>query len=252
MHHCWSWSFLQSEGGAADWIGRPWDVNKVCNWPCMKLSCCCNVSTLVWSCCNCWANRRWWRITLCRIASWVVSLELSLIQSRKQQPKQDWKTCEKSQDKTAANWNGKWRSGRMAQDNAGRRSESTTMSRSATSLHEAVNKISWGMPLETKMPTCKIDVTLIRTDPCQEQHVTLKHQKFHTDKNRRLLSSRRHRFCTWHHITGHFVLNKKKKVCCSNRRVPSYATRSARKFRGWYFQVTQKVFEHQVFKDRET
>ena len=59
-----------------------------------------------------------------------------------------------------------------------------------------VNKISWGMPLETKMPTCKIDVTLIRTDPCQEQHVTLKHQKFHTDKNRRLLSSRRHRFCT--------------------------------------------------------
>ena len=120
-----------------------------------------------------------------------------------------------------------------------------------TTVFGWVNKISWGMPLETKMPTCKIDVTLIRTDPCQEQHVTLKHQKFHTDKNRRLPSSRRHRFCTWHHITGHLVFNKKK-VCCSNPRVPSYATCNARKFRGWHFQVTQKVFEHHVFKDRET
>ena len=40
-----------------------------------------------------------------------------------------------------------------------------------------MNKNSWGMPLDTKMPTQNIDVTLIRTDPCQGTAHHLKHVK---------------------------------------------------------------------------
>ena len=106
------------------------------------------------------------------------------------------------------------------------------------------------MPLETKMPTQNIDVTLTRTDPCRRNRTSLETCKSFTPIRKRLQSSKRHRFCKRHYIIGHLVL-KKKEVCCSNPRVDPTQRASLRSLEVDNSRFP-RVFEHHVFKDNET
>ena len=106
------------------------------------------------------------------------------------------------------------------------------------------------MPLETKMPTQNIDVTLTRTDPCRRNRTSLETCKSFTPRRKRLQSSKRHRFCKRHYIIGHLVL-KKKEVCCSNPRVDPTQRASLRSLEVDNSRFP-RVFEHHVFKDNET
>ena len=84
--------------------------------------------------------------------------------------------------------------------------------RGLTTVLGGWTKIRGGMPLETKMPTQNIDVTLTRTDPCRRNRTSLETCKSFTPRRKRLQSSKRHRFCKRHYIIGHLVLKNKRFV----------------------------------------